>query len=85
MVVRDVRGKIRETTEAGSRVDFLTFVSDGEPTLDLNLGEEIIALKSLDLPVAVITNGALIWRDDVRKDLGNAGCLTRVRTFVSGS
>lgn len=72
MVVRDVREKVRETKEAGNRVDFLTFVSDGEPTLDLNLGKEIVALKSLGLPVAVITNGALIWRDDVRKDLENA-------------
>lgn len=72
MVVWDVRDKIRETKEAGNRVDFITFVSDGEPTLDLNLGEEIIALKSLSLPVAVITNSALIWRDDVRKDLENA-------------
>jgi wyosine [tRNA(Phe)-imidazoG37] synthetase (radical SAM superfamily) len=71
-VVWDVRDKIRETKEAGNCIDFLTFVSDGEPTLDLNLGEEIIALKSLDLPVAVITNGALIWRDDVREDLENA-------------
>ena len=71
-VVREVQGKIREAKEAGSRVDFVTFVADGEPTLDFNLGEEIAALKSLGLPVAVITNGALIWRKDVRKDLENA-------------
>jgi wyosine [tRNA(Phe)-imidazoG37] synthetase (radical SAM superfamily) len=71
-VVREVQGKIKEAKEAGSRVDFVTFVADGEPTLDLNLGKEIIVLKSLDFPVAVITNGALIWRDDVREDLKNA-------------
>ena len=71
-VLRDVQGKIKEAKEAGSRVDFVTFVADGEPTLDLNLGEEITALKSLGFPVAVITNGALIWRDDVRKALENA-------------
>jgi wyosine [tRNA(Phe)-imidazoG37] synthetase (radical SAM superfamily) len=71
-VVREVQGKLKEAKEAGSRVDFVTFVADGEPTLDLNLGNEITALKSLDLPVAVITNGALMWRDDVCKDLENA-------------
>jgi wyosine [tRNA(Phe)-imidazoG37] synthetase (radical SAM superfamily) len=71
-VVRDVRSKIKETKESGNRIDFVTFVADGEPTLDLNLGQEIAALKSLGLPIAVITNGALIWRDDVRKDLENA-------------
>jgi wyosine [tRNA(Phe)-imidazoG37] synthetase (radical SAM superfamily) len=71
-VVRQVRVKVREAKEAGNRVDFVTFVADGEPALDLNLGKEIIALKSLGLPVAVIRNGALIWRDDVRMDLENA-------------
>jgi wyosine [tRNA(Phe)-imidazoG37] synthetase (radical SAM superfamily) len=71
-IVRDVRDRVREVKEAGNRVDFVTFVADGEPTLDLNLGKEIIALKSLGLPVAVITNGSLTWRDDVRQDLENA-------------
>jgi wyosine [tRNA(Phe)-imidazoG37] synthetase (radical SAM superfamily) len=41
-------------------------VTDGEPTLDANLGREIALLKPLGIPVAVITNGSLIWRKDVR-------------------
>ena len=36
--------------------DYLTFVSNGEPTLDINLGKSIMLLKKLGFPVAVITN-----------------------------
>ena len=50
----------------------MTFVPDGEPTLDANLGKEIKILKSVGLKIAVISNGSLIWRDDVRQDLQKA-------------
>ena len=54
------------------RVDYLAFVPDGEPTLDVNLGEEIALLKPLGVPVGVITNASLIDRQDVREALGKA-------------
>jgi wyosine [tRNA(Phe)-imidazoG37] synthetase (radical SAM superfamily) len=53
-------------------VDFVTFVPDGEPTLDAHLGQEIRALGALGPPVAVITNASLLWREDVRADLAAA-------------
>lgn len=71
-VVADVSRRIREARRAGEQVDHLAFVPDGEPTLDVNLGDEIEALKGLGIPVAVITNGSLLWREDVRKDLSLA-------------
>jgi wyosine [tRNA(Phe)-imidazoG37] synthetase (radical SAM superfamily) len=47
-------------------VDYISFVPDGEPTLDQNLGTLISLLKKeLCYPVAVITNGSLLWRDEV--------------------
>ncbi len=52
--------------------DYLTFVANGEPTLDQNLGEAILRLKKLNIPVAVITNGALLWQQQVREDLSHA-------------
>jgi len=52
--------------------DYLTFVSNGEPTLDINLGEEIELLKEFGIPIAVITNASLIYKEDVRKDLMKA-------------
>lgn len=49
--------------------DYLTFVANGEPTLDINLGEEIELLKQLGVSIAVITNASLINKADVRNDL----------------
>jgi wyosine [tRNA(Phe)-imidazoG37] synthetase (radical SAM superfamily) len=61
--------KISELKKQKERVDFLSFVPDGEPTLDINLGKEIELLKDSGIPVAVITNGSLIHLPDVKKDL----------------
>jgi len=49
--------------------DYLTIVPDGEPTLDIHLGELIDELKIFNIPVAVITNSSLINLPDVRNDL----------------
>ncbi len=49
--------------------DFLTFVANGEPTLDVNLGKEIDLLKKFGIPVAVITNASLIFQQEVVTDL----------------
>jgi wyosine [tRNA(Phe)-imidazoG37] synthetase (radical SAM superfamily) len=52
--------------------EFLTFVSNGEPTLDVNLGISIEKLKALDIPIAVITNASLLKYRDVIDDLKKA-------------
>ncbi len=69
---KDVRGRVEETRKKNKDIDYLTFVPDGEPTLDINLGKEIDCLKSLNVKIAVITNASLLWRGDVKKDLKNA-------------
>jgi wyosine [tRNA(Phe)-imidazoG37] synthetase (radical SAM superfamily) len=71
-VLSAVQEKVEKAREAGELVDYLTFVPDGEPTLDVNLGWEIELLKRLDIPIAVITNASLVWREDVREALMNA-------------
>ncbi len=48
---------------------FLTFVANGEPTLDMNLGQEIRMLKQFGIPIAIITNASLLHKKDVRNDL----------------
>ena len=50
-------------------VDYITFVPDGEPTLDKNLGKTAEMLKDYGYPIAILTNSSLIWREDVREDL----------------
>jgi wyosine [tRNA(Phe)-imidazoG37] synthetase (radical SAM superfamily) len=68
-LARAVRDRLTRAAELSERVDYLTFVPDGEPTLDVNLGKEIDLLKSFGIPVAVITNSSLLWREDVREEL----------------
>ncbi len=64
-----VRERAAAAARTGEEIDFLTFVPDGEPTLDKNLGREIELLKPLGIKIAVITNGSLISRADVRQAL----------------
>jgi len=61
-----VHEKVTAARAAGETIDYLTFVPDGEPTLDTNLGQEIALLRPLGLPIAVISNASLISRSDVR-------------------
>lgn len=68
-ILDEVKGKL---IELDSPPDFTTIVPDGEPTLDLSIGELIRELKRLNLEVAVITNGSLLWDEDVAKALMNA-------------
>ena len=71
-IVQDVKRKVKQVKEKGEPIDYLTFVPDGEPTLDINLGKEIELLKPLDIKIAVITNASLIWSKDVEQDLQKA-------------
>ena len=67
-----VNKKIAGARHYGEHIDYLTFVPDGEPTLDINLGREIELLKSTGIKVAVITNGSLLWQEEVRRELMQA-------------
>jgi len=71
-IFANVKILLENVRRKGEQVDFLTFVPDGEPTLDSNLGREISMLKTLNLPVGVITNSSLIFRDDVKDALSRA-------------
>jgi wyosine [tRNA(Phe)-imidazoG37] synthetase (radical SAM superfamily) len=68
----------REVTEhlkklkSKDRPDYMTFVSNGEPTLDINLGRSIELLKGLGIPIAAITNSSMLPDPDVRHELMQA-------------
>jgi len=68
-IVKEVREKVEAVEED---IDYITFVPDGEPTLDVNLGVMIDAVKGLGVKTAVIGNASLLWMEDVRHDLMNA-------------
>lgn len=71
-LLRDVEKKIDEVRKAGESIDYLTFVPDGEPTLDINLGRAIDLLKPFGFKIAVITNASLIWCHEARNELTKA-------------
>lgn len=71
-VVGSVTRKLEECRTAGCPVDWITFVPDGEPTLDEGLGAMIRGVKALGRPVAVLTNASLLSRPDVRDELSAA-------------
>ncbi len=70
LVLSELRGFLDEIE---GDIDYITFAGSGEPTLHSRIGEMIDAIKAMtDIPVAVITNGSLLFREDVRSDLLNA-------------
>ncbi|MEA3400514.1 MAG: radical SAM protein [Armatimonadota bacterium] len=68
----EVTESVERATAAGERIDYLTLVPDGEPTLDIHLGEEIEMLRPLGRKIAVITNASLVSRPDVAEELMRA-------------
>ena len=70
-IVKEVVSAVRNIGE--ENIDYITFVPDGEPTLDINLGMELKEIrKNVNIPLAVLTNGSLLSRQDVRDDLQKA-------------
>ncbi len=69
LIFEEVSRKVEEAEGRNEKIDYITFVPDGEPTLDINLGREIDLLGELGIKLAALTNASLIWRDDVREDL----------------
>ena len=68
-LAREVKEKVNEVKKREATIDYLSFVPDGEPTLDINLGKYIELIRPLDIKIAVITNGSLLNLKDVREDL----------------
>ncbi len=71
-LLRETENKLNALQGANKPVDFITFVPDGEPTLDQNLGVEIRLLRQFGVKIAVITNASLLWMDAVKDDLMHA-------------
>ena len=71
-ILDEVSQSIKRAEDSQRKIDFITLVPDGEPTLDIHLGELIRELKQFKTPIAVITNASLIDRQDVQQELMQA-------------
>jgi len=71
--IRDsVAAHVGRLRQRGEVIDYLSFVPDGEPTLDEGLGRAIELLRPLGIPIAVISNGTLLGLAEVRAALARA-------------
>jgi len=62
--VEAVKERLREIAQP----DHVTLYGPGEPTLHGQVGEIIAGIKKVSKgPVVLLTNGSLLWRDEVRK------------------
>jgi len=70
-VLEEIKNAINP--ELHPRIDYITFSGAGEPTLNNDIGHIITSIKSFTtIPVAVLTNGALLYMKEVREDISNA-------------
>jgi len=67
-----VEEKLQRANARGERIDYLAFVPDGEPTLDVNLAQHLDAVKPFGIRTAVISNATLIDDPAVRETLCKA-------------
>ena len=65
-IYQAVNERLKELPQAP---DYLTFVSNGEPCLDTQLGSAIQSLKKLGIKIAVISNASLLWHAEIRENL----------------
>jgi wyosine [tRNA(Phe)-imidazoG37] synthetase (radical SAM superfamily)/SAM-dependent methyltransferase len=71
--VDEVLDELARKIATESAPDFIGLAGSGEPTLHSRLGEIVSAIKRMTgTPVAVLTNGSLLWMPGVRDDLMEA-------------
>ncbi|MGD9900044.1 MAG: radical SAM protein [Calditrichaceae bacterium] len=71
-IFADIQDLITKIKEQNDTIDYLTFVPNGEPTLDQNLGKILDLVRFFNIKLAVITNGSLLYNAEVRADLCKA-------------
>jgi wyosine [tRNA(Phe)-imidazoG37] synthetase (radical SAM superfamily) len=71
-IVKDAKTLLCNIIDHSQYPDYITIVPDGDPTLDIHLGELVTKLKSIGIPIAIITNASLINLPDVQQDLALA-------------
>ncbi|MEW5869758.1 MAG: radical SAM protein [Chloroflexota bacterium] len=68
----DILAEVRSALQAHKpgEIDWVTFVGSGEPLLNASIGWLLRQVKrSTELPVALITNGSLLYLGDVREEI----------------
>lgn len=65
-ILAELERKLAET----DLPDYISLAGSGEPTLNAGIGELVAGIARMTkVPVAVLTNGSLLWRRDVQDEL----------------
>jgi wyosine [tRNA(Phe)-imidazoG37] synthetase (radical SAM superfamily) len=64
-----VKNKLEELKKNGKKIKYIIFSGSGEPTLDSNLAEEIELLREFGYKIAVYTNSAHLWNENIQQNL----------------
>ncbi|MEX0982521.1 MAG: radical SAM protein [Bacteroidales bacterium] len=72
-----VTAEIEDYFQNHPNPDYITFSGSGEPTLNSRIGDVIRFVKGIkpDVPVAVLTNGTMLYDKNVRQELLEADLL----------
>jgi len=71
--IKAVLDELKQRLAEGLQADYITISGSGEPTLNSHLGELIDGIRQITkIPIAIITNGTLLYRPDVRADCAKA-------------
>ena len=70
----EIENELLKYFENNPDPDYFTFSGSGEPTLNSCIGKVLrfIKRKRPDIPVAVLTNGSLLYQKDLREELNEA-------------
>ena len=73
VAVDEILDELKRKLAIASAPDYITLAGSGEPTLNARIGDLIGKIKSLThIPVAVLSNGSLLWMREVREALMEA-------------
>jgi wyosine [tRNA(Phe)-imidazoG37] synthetase (radical SAM superfamily) len=74
--VKAILSELKEVLRENRPPDYLTLSGSGEPSLNSRIGKLIQEIKKhTTLPIAVLTNGSLLFQETVREELKGADLL----------
>ncbi len=67
---QEILDELKLKLSTGDLPDFISLAGSGEPTLHSGIGTLIRSIKNMtDIPLAVLTNGSLLWMDELQEAL----------------
>ena len=64
-----VQNKLKEIERSGKEIDYILFAGSGDPALDINLAQDISILREFGYKIAVFTNSAMLWNENILENL----------------